>query len=181
VQTEITVIQTTIRHARLGQEILILHQLIMEIITVIETVALLPLVVVEIMDIQQEVHQVVAMVIIILAQDVIMDIVVVVEVLALVQALIQVVVRDHLLNQLRRGAITVIQVHLQLIRHQVQVLAHLLMEVRQVAVHRLVEVRQEVVVLAVEVEAEVHDKINKTLTSKIPSKRTFEGIFSFKV
>jgi hypothetical protein len=31
------------------------------------------------------------------------------------------------------------------------------------------------------VEVEVQDKINKTLTSKIPSKRTFEGIFSFKV
>jgi hypothetical protein len=149
---------------------------------VIATVALLPLVVVEIMGrLQQVAHQVVAMVIIILAQDVIMDIVVVVEVLALVQALIQVAVRVHLLNQLRRGAITVIQVHLQLIRHRVQVLAHLLMEVRQVVAHRLVEVRQEVVVLAEAAEAEVHVKINKTLTSKIPSKRIFEGIFSFKV
>jgi hypothetical protein len=181
VRTEIIVILIIVAHELLVQETHILHQLIMESITAIATVALLPLVVVEIMAIRRVVHQVVAMVIIILAQDVIMDIVVVVEVQALVQALIQVVVRVHLLNQLRRGVITVIQVHLQLIRHQVQVLAHLLMEVRQVAAHRLVEVRQGAVVLAVEVEAEVHDKINKTLTSKIPSKRTFEGIFSFKV
>ena len=109
------------------------------------------------------------MAIIILAQDVIMDIVVVV---VLGQQQPRVEVQIHRLNKQRRGEITVIRVHLQ--RSLRQIVAHL----HPMEVLHLAEVRQVVVA---EVEAEVQDKINKTLTSKIPSKRIFEGIFSFIV
>jgi hypothetical protein len=116
------------------------------------------------------------MAIIILVQDVIMDIV---EVVVHGQQQLRVEIQTHRRNKQRRGGIIVIRVHLQHFqRHQPIVHRHHLMAVHQAVVHLLAEVRQ---VVAEVVEVEVQDKINKTLTSKIPSKRTFEGIFSFKV
>jgi hypothetical protein len=116
------------------------------------------------------------MVIIILVQDVIMDIAtVLMQVLG--QALIQTEIQIHRRSKQRRGGIIVIQVRLQHLHHQI-VVHRLLTVVHQVVVLHLAEVRRAV---AAVVEVEVQDKINKTLTSKIPSKRTFEGIFSFKV
>jgi hypothetical protein len=106
--------------------------------------------------------------IIILAQDVIMDIVVAIM-QGLEQVLIQAVIQTHRLNKQRHGEIIVIRVRLQRSRHQV--VGHL-ME----AVHR----RAEVVLQVAEVEVEVQDKINKTLTIKIPLNSNLRGFFRLK-
>ena len=120
-------------------------------------------------------------VIIILAQDVIM--VIAMEVVRVhVQALIPMGILTRMGTQIRRrnkqhrGEIIVTRVHPRRLLHQT-VVRLLLMEVhRVVVVHQVAEVHQ-----AVAVEVEVQDKINKTLTSEIPSNSIFEGIFSFKV
>ena len=110
-------------------------------------------------------------VIIILVQDVIMDIAEVIQVLG--QVLIQAVIQTHRLNKQRHGEIIVIRVRLQRSRHQV--VGHL-MEVLHLAVHR----RAEVVLQVAEVEVEVQDKINKTLTIKIPLNSNLRGFFRLK-
>jgi hypothetical protein len=110
--------------------------------------------------------------IIILAQDVTMDIVVAIM-QGLGQALIQAVIQTHRLNRQRHGEIIVIQVPLQHSPHQVVVLR---MEVHHLAVHHRVE---EVLQVA-EVEVEGQDKINKTLTIKIPSHSNLRGFFRLK-
>lgn len=113
-------------------------------------------------------------VIIILVQDVIME---TVQVLGLLLRRVEIQIHRRL-NKRHRGEIIVIRVHPQRFqRPQPTAHRHHLMAVHQVVVRRLAVVHQVVVV---EVE-EVQDRINKTLTSKIPSNSTFEGIFSFKV
>lgn len=107
--------------------------------------------------------------IIILVQDVIMDIVVaIMQVLG--QVLIQTVIQTHRLNKQRHGEIIVIRVPLQRSHH------HHRMEVLHLAVHR----RAEVVLQVAEVEVEVQDKINKTLTIKIPLNSNLRGFFRLK-
>ena len=111
--------------------------------------------------------------IIILVQDVIMDIAEeIVQVLE--QQQLQVGTQIHLRNkEHHRGEIIVIRVRLQrFLLHLPTAHRHHHTAVRQVAVHHLV---------AEVVEVEVQDKLNKVLTSKIPSNNTFEGVFSFKV
>jgi hypothetical protein len=101
--------------------------------------------------------------------------VVVVEIVqGLGQALIRVVIRVHHLNRLRHGVI--VETHHRLIHLLRIALRH--GEVLRVAVHRVAVAVRQVVAEAAE---EVHDKINKTLTIKIPLNVIFEGIFSFKV
>jgi hypothetical protein len=109
--------------------------------------------------------------IIILVQDVTMGIVVVIQVLG--QVHIQAVTQTHRRNKQPRGGIIVIRVRLQLLRHPT-VVQRLLMEVLHLAVHRQVEVH----LAGVEVEGQ--DKINKTLTIKIPSNSNLRGFFRLK-
>ena len=104
--------------------------------------------------------------IIILAQDVITE---AVQVLGLIQHQVA-IIHTHRLNKRHRGETIVIHLQRSLLHLQIVHLHHP-MEVLQAEVHLVVVV----------VEAEVQDKINTILTSKIPSNSTFEGIFSFKM
>lgn len=107
--------------------------------------------------------------IIILAQDVITE---AVQVLGLIQHQVA-IIHTHRLNKRHRGETIVIHLQRSLL-HLPIVHLHHPMEVLQAEVHL-------VVVEVAVVEAEVQDKINTILTSKIPSNSTFEGIFSFKM